>query len=303
MKDGKNLILLLLATGLVATWIYHLYDKSKYNDHTKVVLIMDSLATSQAISDSLHRLYNETVSDLDSTKFTTDSLKGQLDVKLAEINRLKTEINGILQNRTITKDDMRKARALISTLQMKIADMKAENSDLESERTRLNDILAQLNGDVKGLQDNMQRIQKQNEELTETINKASTFIASDIQFVIAGIKNGKETETNQAKKASKFIVSFNLQNNIAKNNFNDVYLVITNPAGKVIQKDVWSSDFFTTKNEGSKQSTTKIRFEYSPGEVKKIQFALEPDIITPGNYTLQIYQNGVRIAEAVKGLN
>lgn len=303
MKDGKNLILLLLATGLVATWIYHLYDKSKYNNHTKEVLIMDSLATSQAISDSLHKLYTETVFDLDSTKFTTDSLKGQLDVKLAEINNLKSEINGILQNRNITKDDMRKARSLINTLQLRIADMKAENTDLETERTRLNDILAQLNGDVKGMQENMQRIQKQNEELTETINKASTFIASDIQFIIAGNKNGKEIETNQAKKASKFIVSFNLQNNIAKNNFNDVYLVITNPTGKVIQKDVWSSDYFTTKNEGSKQSTTKIRFEYTPGEIKKIQFALEPDLIIPGNYGLQIYQNGIRIAETNKVLN
>ena len=40
--------------------------------------------------------------------------------------------------------------------------MKAQNTDLETERTRLNGVLAQLNDEMKGLQDNVEKITNEN---------------------------------------------------------------------------------------------------------------------------------------------
>ena len=182
--------------------------------------------------------------------------------------------------------------------------MKAQNTDLETERTRLNGVLTQLNDEMKGLQDNIEKITNENKELTETINEASIFIASDMRLSVVTTKSGdKETEVTSAKKADKMIFSFTLQNNIANTASYDVYVVIVQPDNKVLQTDAWVPDHFDSKTEGTKAYTTKVHFEYNKGERKKILYTIQPDNFLSGTYVMQVYQNGVSLGETSKQLN
>ena len=303
MKDSKNLLLILVSAGLTLTWVYHLYDKSRYSNHQFEVLVKDSLATQEAIRDSLQKLFNEKTHELDTTKLATDSLKGSLDSTRIKIYDLRKQISDILKNRTITKADLRKARDLIAEYKDKIEEMKTQNNDLETERQRLSGELTQLNDEMKGLQDNMQKITQENKELTETINQASTFMASDLHLSAVTTRSDKEVEASSAKKADKFVFSFTVQNNIVKNSFYDVYVVITQPGNKVLQNDVWGADYFVSKTEGNKPYTTKIHFEYARGEKKKILYTLQPDNFIPGTYMMEVYQNGISLGETTKALN
>jgi myosin heavy subunit len=304
MRDSKNLLLILISAGLMLTWIYHLYDKSHYSNHKYEVLVKDSLATQEAIRDSLQKMFNEKTHELDTTRIATDSLKGSLDSTRLKIFELRKQIEDILQNRTITKTDLRKARDLIAEYKEKIDEMKTVNSDLETERQRLNGELAQLNDEMKGLQENIQKISQENKELTETLNQASTFIASDLRLSAVATKSGnREVEASSARKADKFVFSFTLQNNVVKNDYYDVYVVITQPGNKVLQNDIWGADNFVSKTEGTKPYTTKIHFEYNRGEKKKILYTLQPDNFLPGTYMLQVYQNGIALGETTKMLN
>jgi len=304
MKDSKNLLLILVSAGLMATWVYHLYDKSLYSNHQVSVLVKDSLATQEAIKDSLQKLFNEKNYELDTIKVQADSLKGSLDSTRSKIFSLRKQIGDILKNRNATKTDLKKARDLIAEYKERVEEMKAQNSDLETERKRLNGVMTQLNDEMKDLQDNIQKITQENKELTETINQASTFIASDMQLSAVTTKSGnRETEASSARKADKFIFSFTLQNNIAKSAYYDVYVVITQPGNKVLQTDVWGADYFVSKTEGTKPYTAKIHFEYNCGERKKILYTLQPDIFLPGTYVMQVYQNGISLGETMKLLN
>jgi hypothetical protein len=304
MRDSKNLLLLLVSIGLMGTWIYHLYDKSRYSNHVAQVLVKDTVATQEAVRDSLQRLFADKTKQLDTTTTLTDSLRGSLDSTLTKIFDLRRQISGILKNRNATNTDLKKARELIAEYQQRIEEMKAQNSDLETERTRLNGVLVQLNDEMKGLQDNVDRITQENKTLTETINEASTFIASDMRLSIVTTKSGdRETEVTSARKANKLIFSFTLQNNIASTASYDVYVVILQPDNKVLQTDVWGADHFDSKTEGTKAYTTKVHFEYNKGERKKIIYTLQPDNFLPGTYTMQVYQNGVSIGETMKQLN
>jgi predicted nuclease with TOPRIM domain len=303
MKDSKNLLLILVSAGLTLTWVYHLYDKSHYSSHPYEVLVKDSLATQEAIKDSLQKLFNEKTHELDTTRLATDSLKGSLDSTRIKIYELRRQISDILKNRTVTKADLRKARDLISEYKDKIEEMKAQNNDLEFERHRLSGELTQLNDEMKGLQENMQKITQENKELTETINQASTFIASDLHLSAVTTRSDKDVEASSARKADKFVFSFTVQNNIVKNSFYDVYVVITQPGNKVLQNDVWGADYFVSKTEGNKPYTTKIHFEYTRGEKKKILYTLQPDNFIPGTYMMQVYQNGISLGETTKMLN
>ena len=288
----------------MGTWIYHLYDKSRYSTHLGQVLVKDTMATQEAIRDSLQKLFTEKTRQLDTTKILTDSLKGSLDSTMSKIFDLRRQIGDILKNRNATNTDLKKARELISEYQERIEEMKAQNTDLETERTRLNGVLAQLNDEMKGLQENIEKMTNENKRLFQTINEASTFIASDIHLSVVTTKSAnKETEVTSARKADKMIFSFTLQNNIASTASYDVYVVIVQPDNKVLQTDVWGADHFDSKTEGAKAYTTKIHFEYNKGERKKILYTIQPDNFLSGTYVMQVYQNGIPLGETSKQLN
>jgi predicted RNase H-like nuclease (RuvC/YqgF family) len=302
MKDSKNLLLVLLSVGLTSTWVYHLYDKSNYSHHSLEVLVKDSMATQEAIRDSIQQLYSQTAFELDTTKSSRNALHGQLDSSRQKIYNLRVQIADLLRN-SPTKADLKLAREKIREYQERIDEIKAQNNDLETERTRLGGVLNQLNDEMNGLQTNMKKVAEENKTLTETLNQAAAFIASSVNLSAVTTKNGKEIEATAARKTEKFVFSFDLQNNIAKSSFYDLYVVITQPDNKVLQNDVWGASYFTSKTEGTKAYTTKIHFEYSTGERKKILYAIEPENIATGTYKMQVYQDGQLLGETSKTLN
>ena len=114
MRDSKNLLLVLVSVGLMGTWIYHLYDKSRYSNHTARVLVNDTTATQEAVRDSLQRLFTEKSQELDTTRSLTDSLRGSLDSTMSKVLALRRQIGDILKNRNATNTDLKKARELIA---------------------------------------------------------------------------------------------------------------------------------------------------------------------------------------------
>lgn len=307
MKDTRDVLLILLSAGLIGTWIYHLYDKTIYSNRKTEVFIKDSTAVAQGIQDSLHRIYSLTINSLgtqlDSTNNTAGQLKGELNSKLVEIYRLRTEIASILKKNNIKKEDLDLARRKTIELQQLIAQLQNENSTIEEEKKQISAAFNDVNSQVKKLEGNVQQLSQENMMLTEKVNQASTFIASEIRLMPVTLKNEKEIETNQVKKASKLVVSFALQNNVAQYDDAEVYVVVTQPDGKVIQTDVWESATMNTHDGSAKMYTRKVKFEYEKGETKRLLFSLNPEDYEKGNYTLQIYHNGYQIGQAAKTLN
>ena len=299
MRDSKPLLLALLAAGLVITWVYHIYDKSKYANLTREVFVKDSTAVAEAVTDSLRKYYSRTLDQLGLEKMQIDSsnnlLKGELGIKIPEINKLRAEIGNILKRKNLTQSDLAEAKSKIDDLQGRMDDLKTENTSLTDERTQLNNILAQLNGEMNSLQQNMQKVSAENRDLVQKINDASVFIASEVKFAAVTVKDQKETETTQQKKANKFVTSFTVQNNILDLDNAEVVVVVSDPNGKPLNTEVWDAGSFDTKTEGRKIYTRKVRFEYNKGEAKQLIFSLEPDIFEKGVYKLSLYHNGIRI--------
>ncbi len=303
MRDNKSILLALLAAGLVITWVYHIYDKSQYSNHTREVFVKDSIAVAEAVSDSLRIYYTRTLDQLGVEKLQIDStnstLKGELGQKIIEINKLRSEIGIILKRKNLTQADLIEAKTKIDDLQMRIDDLKTENTSLTDERTKLNGVLTQLNGEMNSLQQNMQKVSAENKELTQKINDASVFIASEIKFAAVSVKaDEKESETTQQKKANKFVTSFTVQNNILDLQSAEVVVVVTDPSGKSLNTEVWDAGSFETKTDGRKIYTRKVKFEYNKGEAKHLIFSLEPDSFEKGTYKISLYHNGIRIGES-----
>ncbi len=307
MKDIKPLLIVLLSIGLVSTWVYHLYDKTKYSRQRTEVYIKDSAAVADAIKDSLNKIYAATISDLDNrltyTKVNSDSLQSRLDSKLQEINRLKSEIGGILNKRDFSKKDLGEARGKISELQQKVDELSGQNINMEEEKKQLNSILAQLTINVDSLQRNIRRLSNENEALTEKINLASIFIASELRIEAIEVKGSSEELTSSAKRTDKFVASFIVQNNVSQFSNAELTTVLLKPDGNVLQSTVWDSGSFDTKNDGKKSFTRKIKFDYTRGEQKNLLFTIDTEKCPKGIYTFQVWHNGIMIGQATKTLS
>jgi myosin heavy subunit len=315
MKDTKSLLLALLSVGLVGTWVYHLYDKSVYSRRIAEAYVKDSVAVADAIRDSLQKKYTAAIQNLDtkldSTKTDADSLKNQLtdkkeqlDQKIAEINKLKYDIGGILNNRNASKADLNLAQQKITELEQKVEELRNDKTAMEEEKKRLSALLEQATNDMKNLEQSVRKLDAENRALAEKVTLASTFTASELQLSAVSTNGSKEQETSQVKKTDKFVLSFVVQNNIAESNTAEVYIVIQQPNGQVVlQSEVWDSGLFDTRNEGKKSYTLRMRFEYNKGEAKHLVFTLNAESYQKGNYTMQVYHNGILIGQTVKKLN
>jgi len=308
VKDTKTILLGMLSVGLVATWVYHLYDKTQYSKRRTEIYIKDSIAVAQGVQDSLQKIYSHTINsldaELDSTKNTTGLLQGELSTKLADINRLRTEIATILRKNNIKKEDLDLARNKSVQLQQLVAELQNKNFTIEEEKKQINAVLDKVTVQVKSLETNVQQLGQENKVLTEKVNLASAFVASEIKLSPVGVKNDKEQETTQAKKATKLIISFTVQNNVTDYENADVFVAITLPNGQLLKnEDVWENTLINLQNGNRINFTRRVRFEYQKGESKRMNFSLSAEEYLKGTYTMQIYHNGYMIGQTMKTLN
>ncbi len=297
----------MLSVGLVGTWVYHLADKSRYTKQRREIYIKDSMAVAQGVQDSLHKIYSLTIRDLgvqlDSSKSTEGMLQQELNAKLSEIYRLRGEISTILKKTDVKKSDLDLARKKTIELQLLVNELQSRNSTIEEEKAQIAAALDKVNGQVKDLENTNQQLDQQNRNLTEKMTQASAFVASEVSLSPVMVKNDREQETNLANKTSKLIVSFSVQNNIAEYSNADVFVVITQPDGTLLTNDAWeSASTIDTRFDGKKRYTRKIRFEYSRGESKRLNFSINADEYQKGTYHLQLYHNGFLIGQSQKML-
>jgi len=298
----------MLSVGLVVTWIYHFYDKSRYSHLKTEQHQIDSLALARKVQDSLQQVYSHTINNLDarldSTSSTTGLLKGELEKKLADIRKLRNEIAAILRKNDINKEDLEMARTKTGELQQLVAELQNKNTSIEDEKKQISAVLDRVNVQVKDLEGNVQKLDQENKVLTEKVNAASAFVASEMKLTPVTVKNDKEQETNQAKKTTKLVVSFTVQNNISQYDNADVFVVITQPDGRILKnEDVWETTTMNIQNGSRINFTRKVRFEYLKGERKEILFSLNTEEYQKGTYLMQLYHNGYLIGQTMKMLN
>ena len=295
MKDTKTILLALLSLGLVATWVYHLYDKTKYSVKQPASTRTDEDHLLRNVQDSLQNVYSSALgrlgAQLDSAKNTAGLLQGELIARMDEINLLKTEIADLLRKNNAGKEDLALAGKKTSKFQQLVASLPKKNMAEEKKQPQpLPD------------ETNITEIKQDNAQPEKT-NATSLFTASDLKFIPVKVINDKEEETSRAEDANKLIISFAVKNTITGFDNAEVFAVITQPDGKVLQTDAWETATINTYGYGKKTYTRKMKFEYQKGEIKQLQLTLRPDDYEKGNYRLQVFHNGYLIGETVKTLN
>ena len=296
-SNSKNIVIGLLAVALLGSWAYFLM---KINRSDKEILSKTEEGVHyMSQRDSLESLYKFTLDKYDSVTVANNDLSGKLTGKQSEISKLKGEINSILKKKNATASELARAKTLIEELNSQIETLQAENTRLTGENQTLTAEKAQLIVEKDTLTANLNTTQAEKKVLEQTVDVGSTFSASNISITPVKQKGDKEKETTTAKRVDKLVVSFDVENRIAKSGPADMYILVTAPDGKVIDA---SGGTFTTREEGDKTFTSKLTVPYEQGKRQNVQLPLTQDKFQVGDYKIQVYHNGFKIGEGVRTL-
>lgn len=284
MKDTRNILLVIVSLCLVATWGYHLYDKNRYATSLKeVVPVKDSLALQSKQNDSLRMAYNALLQEMDSSR--TAALPDTLNNTAATaIDSLRNEITAILAINNITKEDLRRAEEKIKQLQQRLSGSAA--------------------GVTQPVTDNRIVNTGTTQSKTETVVKPAV---SENAFAVAGIsframEQGRDQPTAKADAAGSLSIGCILQTAAVAADA-EVFMVVTDPAGDVVQDDPWQSGMFTTAADDRIAYTRKAKVSAKKGEPGRIAVNLKLPDFTKGAYSVQFYVNGVRVGRSELRLN
>lgn len=300
-KSNKNLIIGILAAGLLGTWGYFLWTKNKSEE--KITQQTGQISALDSSKTDIQRNFDMALARLDSITGANNNLEGKLTDRQKEIEAKKVEIRKILNDKNATQAQLAKARTMIADLNDKITGLEAEVTRLTGENQELNVANTTLKVEKTDLEQNLQTTKTEKEDLAKTVDIASTFSASNIQITpVNEKKSGKEKNTTTAKRVDKIVVSFDVENRIAKSGPADMYIIVTAPDGKVITDPVLGSSTLSTRMDGDKNFTAKVPIEYEQGVRKAVQFPIRQADFQTGNYKIEIYHNGFKIGEGVRSL-
>jgi phage shock protein A len=297
-RGSKNLLIALLAAGLLGTWGYLLWTKNKTDKEKQDLKIESTNYFSQR--DSVKALYDLAEIRLDSITGANNNLQGKLTDQQKDIENKKAEIRKILNDKNATAAQLTRAKTLIAELNDKINNLEEDVTRLTAENQELNTNNTVLKQEKTDLEMNLQTTTTEKEDLEKTVDVASTFSASNIQITPLNEKgNGKEKATTTAKRVDKLVVSFDVENRIAKSGPADMYLIVTGPDGKVIAD---AANVLNTRTDGDKSFTAKIPIDYQQSTRKAIQFPIRQTDFQTGDYKIEIYHNGFKIGEGIRSL-
>jgi len=300
-KTNRNLIIGILAAALLGTWGYLLWDKNKTGEKLQITETQSNTYMSQR--DSIKAMYDDAEMRLDSITGANNNLQGERSALQKEIDARKAEIRKILNDKNATSAQLTRARRLIAELNDKISNLEVEVTRLTGENQVLTVSNTRLTQEKADLEQNLATTVEEKDELARTVDVASTFSASNIQITPVNEKSsGKEKTTTTAKKVDKMVVSFDVENRIARSGPADMFIIVTAPNGSIISDASLGSGTLATRTEGDRPFTTRISMEYEQGTRKALQFPIRQNDFQTGNYKIEIYHNGFKIGESIRSL-
>ncbi|HKH61227.1 MAG TPA: hypothetical protein VKA49_10380 [Flavitalea sp.] len=301
-RDSKNLIIGLLAVGILGTWGYFLWDKN--NNDQKMTQLQTQYVAVDSSKNELQKSFDASLARLDSLTGYNNEIEGKLSERNTEISKLKGQISSILKKNKLTVAEKRKAESLISELNGKIANLEQEVARLTQENQTLTtekEAVTVERDTYKAQKDTLETVKQ---GLEQKVDIASTLNANAIAITPINEKNGgKEKVTSTAKRVDKLVISFDVNNRIAQSGPTDVYVLITDPEGKPVSVESLGSGNFTTREDGEKTYTAKVPVEIETGKTKRVEFAWRQNgDFKKGDYKIEVYHNGFKIGEGVRTL-
>ena len=218
-----------------------------------------------------------------------DSLVQKYNEARLKVEGLLSELDSEKKNNAANRERIKKLEGEIATLKGILKHYLEEIDRLGKENEGLKKEIAEVNERNEQLTSQVSRTTSENQELAQTVKLAKKLNITGLSLQ-AYNKKGK-VEKN-VTKAQQLGVSFTVSpNNTAAPGMKDFYLRIISPEGTLLGG---SSSF---SFEGSSVSATAKRsMEYANEELSVSVYWDVNTTLTPGDYTVEVFSDGYRLA-------
>jgi hypothetical protein len=277
------LVVLLLISNVVLLWMYMQSQKRGEETQAQVEQI------SSQKDDVTHLLENMLAS--------YDTLKTENEQLTVEMEAQKEKIESLLAQVKRGNYDLSKARKEAETLRriMKgyvatIDSLNQVNQQLTADKINLTQEL----GEVKGQKD---ALSSKTQELEGKIAKGSvlhtTSITANALFMRS---NGKQVETDRAKKAEMVKCCFTLgENKVTSAGDKTLYMRVISPDGKVLRATEADNRFKFNGVEGEFSARREINYQNQ--SVDACIFWTGTDELRTGQYIVEVYEAGALVSK------
>jgi peptidoglycan hydrolase CwlO-like protein len=302
-KDFRNVIYILLTTGLLGSLGYIWYDKTRQKQD--IQKSQEQLLAASAGKDDIQQDYNVALSRMDSMATEGSSKDARINDLETEIKNKKSEINSLMavknrseKEKATLRSKINELNGLITERNNRITELEAQNLELNNENQVVKTERDQVKSELETSKADNERVKTEKKAVEDQVDIGSTLSA--FNFNITGIeekRKGREKETTKAKRVDKLRISFDLDaNRITTSGKKQLYILVTGPDGKPVTVEALGSGKFTTREEGEKFFTSQLDVDYVKGERKPVSFDWKQNTdFQKGDYQIEVYQNGFKI--------
>lgn len=299
-QDRKTLLWAALAVLLLLNLVlvYFIYHEKQEN------LAKDEIITAKT-------------EEVLSIKTKLDSISTELDIKIAEIQKLGGSVDSLVALKAQLEKDKKELRnantysaanynqkiknyeSVLSEKDGEIARLRQELGIATSKNEELSQKVTGLESEKQLLADSVTTYSVQNRELAEKVTLASALRAESVN-VNAVSSKGKEREGGKyrAKRIDKLRVNFKLgENAVAKQNEKDIYLRILDPDGAVLSDMATGSGSFVYNGKELIYSSKQTVSFTNTGQSVDIFYGRGGIPMKDGKYSIELYAEGFKIGE------
>lgn len=286
------IVLLLLINGAAFVLLYS-ENKAKKD-----------LSDQKATLDQNYKTLNDS---LDSKKQELEAFRGKnaeldsiVNDREAEIEKQKTQIGGLYAQGRMTKEELAKAKQMLSVDESAIADLQKKVDELTKQNQQLTNQNQQLNSDLSAEKQTTAQLSQQNQGLSKKVELGSLLKLQKV--TIDGIqvkKSGKEVSERKIKKLQKLKITFETgDNKVLEPGTVSLYVRIISPKGEAIYIPDAGSGTIKDATSGQDIQYTK-RADISWNQQNSpVSMDWTEKITDPGVYKLEVYQSGYVVGNA-----
>ena len=307
-KDNRNSIYALLIGIIVLLLGYIIYDKTQDKKNTDVLsTTQQTLATREidyknldSAKTILQAQFDVASHKIDTLTTNNSKLSGALSTRSSDLAKMKANISSILTKKNASEAELKEAGQKLTELNTQIDSYVAEITKLKAENQQLTTDKKELTTEKENLTTEKNQLSTDKKNLEDKVDVAGTLTASHINITAIKMRGDKEKETETAKRADFFRLSFVIdENRVSPSGKKELFVVVTTPDGKTSMPH----GNFKTREGNQLDYTETIPVNYEQGKVTPVSFDWKPGVqFVPGDYKIEIYNNGFKIGETKKAM-
>lgn len=277
------LVVLLLISNVVMLWM--LMQRNKDIDRTEQRV--ESLSSEK---DNVTFLLENMLASYDTLRTENEQITVEMEAQKAQIERLLDQVKRGNYDLTKAKKEAETLRKIMKGYVVTIDSLNQVNQALQAENVTIRQEL----GEVKGQKD---AIATKAQELESKVTKGSvlhtTAIIANALFMR---NNGKQVETDRAKRAEMVKCCFTLgENRVTSAGDKVLYMRVISPDGKVLPSNESNNRFQFNGVEGEFSARREVNYQNQPVDV--CIFWNGSEELRTGQYNVEIYEAGALVSK------